>query len=700
MSIYQTQTEFDQAVTIALKAAQVYYHGDDAALMTDAEYDFIVESVQETIEVTPEWLSEEATALLTSVAAGTSQDGGDVAHDRPMLSLSKVKDVDGITRFIGKVQEAGSKIVVEPKLDGSAMSIKYVDGKFVQAVTRGDGQKGKDVTARMKAMNVKGLPERLASPVTGFVRGEVYMDTTQFVTVSAARVEAARQDYVLRNGSDEGFNSEPFQFSNSRNATSGLVNRDDDPGFAVEVSFAGYDVEFNEDNADSYSERLKFAEDLNIITAASLLPSVILDSDPLVIVKNLGTAREAKTLEFPIDGAVIKADSIQTRQSMGMASRHPRWALAYKYEAEQGTTVLRDIERTIGRTGNLAYTAIFDPILVDGSIIGKATLHNSVQIAEKDVRIGDTILVRKANDIIPEVIQPILSERPADSVPYVAPTTCPRCGENLDTTTSVIWRCSSPSCGIEAGVSYAVSRDCFDVDGFSTAVAQALIESGKVTKIADLFALTVGDLTSLSMGLTSTGGTRLLGLKNAEKIHTGLVKAKDADFARVICALGIRGTGRTMSRRLAAHFGTMEAFTAASVNDLLTVDGVATGKAQQIYSGLQLALPDIEAMREHGVNMGTDVVATDDADSGAKPLADKKIVVTGSMAGSALDGKSRTEMNELIERFGGKASSSVSSSTSMLVCAEDGTGSSKWNKATALGVEILTPGQFAALLGL
>lgn len=699
MSIYQSQSEFNTAVTLALKAAQVYYHGDDAVLMTDAEYDFIVESVQETVDVTPEWLSEDATVLLSSVAAGTTQAGGDVTHDRPMLSLSKVKDVGGITSFIKKVTDASSTIVVEPKLDGSAMSIKYVDGVFTQAVTRGDGQTGKDVTARMKAMTVVGLPKHLNAPVTGFVRGEVYMGATQFETVSNARVEAAREDYILRNGSDVEFDAETFKFSNSRNATSGLVNRDDDPGFAVEVSFAGYDVEFEENTSDSYSERLQFAESLGIITAASLIPEGAKDSNPLVVVENLGKARVAKTLEFPIDGAVIKADSIKTRESMGMASRHPRWALAYKYEAEQGVTVLRAIERSIGRTGNLAYTAIFDPILVDGSVISKATLHNSIQIAEKDVRIGDTILVRKANDIIPEVIQPILSERPADSQPYVASTICPRCGENLDTSTSVIWRCTSPSCGIEAGVSYAVSRDCFDVDGFSTAVAQALIESGKVTKIADLFALSISDLESLVMGQTTTGNARLLGLKNAEKIHAGLVNAKNADLNRVICALGIRGTGRTMSRRLAAHFGTMEAFTRASVNDLLNVDGVAIGKAELIHAGVQLALPNIEAMRAHGVNMGTVVVASD-APSTPQVLEGKKIVVTGSMAGSVLDGKTRTEMNELIERFGGKASGSVSSSTSLLVCAEDGAGSSKAVKAAALGVEILTPSEFAALLGL
>lgn len=715
--MYTTKTELDVAVATALKAASAYYHSGDTT-MSDAEYDLIVENIALTVEDNPQWASQETAQVLSSVAAGTSSKGDDVEHERPMLSLDKVKTLDNVSSFATKVQNASgvSEILVEPKLDGSAMSVKYVDGILVQAVTRGDGAFGKDVTDRMKAMDVVGLPTVLSQPVNGFIRGEVYMSDSQFVSASASRVNMARVAHQTSSNKNKGdFDATKFAFANSRNATSGLINRDDDPGFTVEVSFAGYDVEFDEYQSDSYVERLDAAKNLGIVTAKSLLDSYLAeapgvdDFTTLDMINFIGDNRAV--FPFPIDGAVIKANSMKTREKMGMSSRHPRWATAFKYEAQRSVTTLLGIERTVGRTGNVAYTALLSPVEVDGSMVAKATLHNAAFIAEKDLRIGDKVFVHKAGDIIPRVEEAILSERTEDLIVYVAPTTCPKCGEEMDTTSSIIWRCETPSCGIASAVEYAVSRDCLDIDGFSTAVANALIDQGKIKDVADLFALTTGDLSGLVMGTTTTGNARMLGEKTAQKIYDGIQKAKTQPLNRIICALGIRKTGRTMSRRIAEHFKTMDAVLAASENDFLEVEGVASGKADYIYRGFRIMEPTIASMAAQGVNMESNSAsaavsgpqATVDGSSSSNAsqavLAGKKVVVTGSMAGSALDGKNRNEVNELIESFGGKSSGSVSSSTDILVCGEEG--SSKWSKAKSLGtVEILTPTEFAALLGI
>lgn len=675
--------EFVYSVNLAQRAAETYYNGEEP-IITDEEYDLLIEQIEATVAEHPH-LAEMVGGLLDSVGAGVAHTGT-VEHSVPMLSLAKKKELSDLEEFISSVN---TKVVLEPKVDGIAAVVRYEDGKRVLVATRGDGARGEDITSRIDALRVNGLPKNLPRPLTFEVRGELFMSPEDMEFSNTARVAAG---------------GEPF--ANPRNATSGTVMRET-VRYDAMVSFAAYEA-FGSDErepafaSDSYTVRMKAVADLFIGRASDLLPAAVrkaLVQDGIIAgVKALGEARSQGQIKAATDGCVVKVDSNKTREQMGVSSRHPRWAMAYKYEAIRVTTRLLDIVRTVGRTGNIAYTAYLMPVTVDGSVVERATLHNSKFIADNDLRIGDHVELFKAGDIIPRVEKSILELRPDTAVPYEAPTTCPQCGEELNRT-SVIWRCETPSCGIVSLISYAVGRDCLDVDGFSTAIAKALVDSGWIESFSDLFFIPRTELATLPMGVTSQGNVRVLGEATANKIADGLEAAKNQPLNRVICALGIRKTGRTMSRRIAAEFGSMDAILAASQDDFLRVEGVSDGKAAYIYKGVQRMREDIERMREAGFTMQAAVPAAAASGGGDLPLADMKVVVTGAMTGP-LAALNRTQVQELIESKGGKASSSVSSSTSLLVCDPDSAGSSKWNKAQSLGVKIVTPEEFATILGM
>jgi DNA ligase (NAD+) len=684
-------TDFLAAVGLATEAADAYYNGG-LPMMTDDQYDDLVETIFESVSENPEWRDLDGVAnLLEEVAAGVSVQG-DVAHSVPMLSLSKTKDSDDLRAFIATMK---TDVILEPKVDGIAAIVRYVDGVRTLIATRGSGESGENITSRIDALRVNGLPKTLNRPLTFEVRGELYMSPEDMKFSNASRVAAGGES-----------------FANPRNATSGTVMRET-VRYEAQVSFAGYEV-FGDDSRevafsdDSYSKRMNVLSDLGIGRAADLFPESVKDvlSTQGIVAgaQALGEARAAGLLAAATDGCVVKVDSTLTRTTLGASSRHPRWALAFKYPAMRVQTTMNGILRTVGRTGNIAYTAMLTPILVDGSTVERATLHNSKFITDKDLRINDTVILHKAGDIIPRVDEPVLALRPENSVPYAAPTTCPQCGEELDRS-GVIWRCETPSCGIVSLLDYALSTDCLDVDGFSIAVATALVDAGTVENLSDIFHLTVDSLASLKMGVTKSGANRVLGMKNAQKIIDGIEKAKSQPLSRVVCALGIRKTGRTMSRRIAATFGSMDAILAASESDFLRVEGVSGIKASHIYAGIQRMRDDIDRMTAAGVNMldASKQNGSEPADAAPQVLDGKKVVVTGSMAGSPLEGLNRLAVQELIEKFGGQASGSVSTSTSILVYGEEN--SSKHKKALSLrekgqDIEILTPTDFAELLGI
>lgn len=653
-----TATTYPAAIDTALGAAAAYYAGDTPDL-TDAEYDQLLAEIAAYEQVHPDEIIEHG--LFTAVAAGTAA-AGDVPHPTPMLSLEKVKTTDEVAKFLAQVTAAAGEasiVTIEPKLDGLAIRAVYNDGVLTQVVTRGDGQAGEDITGRVRRANIviAGLP--WVSEGSYEVRGELVMSQNDFILSNTNRIASGKPG-----------------FANPRNAAAGSV-RAETLDYVVAMTFVTYDIVGN-------------APDNLILSSELPGARQVWTDSPETAAQNIeafGAMRA--TYPYPTDGAVLKAENPDVRATLGAGSRAPKWAVAYKFEAQTGETTIRDIVVEVGRTGNLSFTAVFDPVLVDGSTISRASLHNTSLIAEKDIRIGSKAIVYKANDIIPQVLSVTNAEttspwvpptEDADGFPYV------QRGKFLTST--------NPADSVGALIRYAASRDVLDIDGLGSEIADALVSEGLVGALDDLFRLDVTALTNLPLGETSTGGVRRLGEKNAKKLIDGIETAKRQPLNRVITALGIRLTGRTFGRRLAAHFGSLDALLAASTDDLLAVEGVGPERATVIAAGIQRNAGVIGQLITLGV---TSEIERDEA-AGAAALTGLSVVVTGSTKGTKLEAYGRNEMNELIERHGGKASGSVSKNTSLLV-AGDGAGS-KLAKAQDLGIETITPDEFATRLGL
>lgn len=666
--------DYWSSVASAQAAAAAYYAGTESPL-TDAEYDSLLDDIlqAELALIPPSDIIDHG--LFTRVAAGVAA-VGDVPHPTPMLSLEKVKTDEDIRKFLTRVIDASdaspreTMVSVQPKLDGLAIRAVYRKGLLVQVVTRGDGQAGEDVTERIMRDNVliNGLPDYLEAeygvpmPYDAEVRGELVMSRDDFATSNANRIASGKTG-----------------FANPRNAAAGSL-RAETLDYEVEMTFVTYEHDgvIALDPSFIYADQLPGAETIQAYYWEAVIAALT----------DFGTMRA--DYDYPTDGAVIKATSTDVRDELGTGTRAPKWAVAFKYEAQTGETVIRDIVVEVGRTGNLSFTAVFDPVLVDGSTIGRASLHNTSLIAEKDIRIGSKAVVYKANDIIPQVLS--VTNDPETTVPWTPPT------EDADGFPYVqrgkFLTSTNPADSVGSLIRYAASRDVLDIDGLGSEIADALVNSAGVEDLSDLFTLSLDELTNLPLGETSTGGVRRLGEKNAQKLIDGITAAKSQPLNRVITALGIRLTGRTFGRRLATHFGSLGALLAASTDDLLAVEGVGPERAAVIHAGLQKNAQVIDNLIEYGV---TNAVEKDES-AGAAVLAGMSVVVTGSTKGTKLEAYGRNEMNELIERHGGKSSGSVSKNTSLLV-AGDGAGS-KLAKATDLGVEVITPDEFAERLGL
>lgn len=643
------------ALAESLRAAAKSYYVGTTELMTDAQYDDGIEQLRIAVAEDPA-LAPQFADLLEQVAAGQSA-GGDITHSELMGSMDKATSLDAVTAFVNRVTGG---VVVEPKLDGLAVAATYQAGRLVALATRGDGRTGEDVLSR--AGRITGLPTTIAETGDLEVRGEVYMSDADFEHTNTARVAAGKAAFV-----------------NPRNAVAGAL-RKENLVHEVRMSFAAYEAI---DAPTSHLRRMEKLESLGFAVAYRLLGfadvTAVGPARVRGMIEEFGAARA--TAGFPTDGVIVKADSAYDRVLLGVGSRSPKWAIAYKYEAETATAVVQDIEVSVGRTGRLALRAKVAPVFVGGTTITYASLHNVSWLAERDIRVGDTVVIKRANDVIPYIESAMLDQRPEGAVRFEAPTVCPQCGQPWNTDT-LLWRCESPECSVLGRVVYAAQRDCLDIEGLGTEIATALVEGDHVRDIADLFDLGVVQLTALEVG------GRMLGASTAKKLMAEIEKAKSAPYNRVVTALGIRMTGRTMGRRLAAAFPTMGRLRAASVADLAAVDGVGVVKAQVIHEGLVAMGPVIDRLAAAGVNMGTEPTQA----AGDLPFTGMTIVVSGSVPGL-----SRNEVNEFIEVRGGKASGSVSKTTSLLV--SEPSSSSKYVKATDLGVRIVTPAEFLQMAG-
>ncbi|WP_026406231.1 NAD-dependent DNA ligase LigA [Actinomadura rifamycini] len=684
------QAAYAAAVQTAVTASAAYYGGGDSPLDDDA-FDRLVRGIAAYEAAHPEHVLPDSPT--GKVAGGAVV--GDVPHTVPMLSLDNVFSADdleswaaGVARRIGRDVEVWS---VEPKLDGLAISARYEDGRLARLVTRGDGAAGEDVS-HGKGM-IEGLPERLAEPVTVELRGEVLMTRAQFEAANAARTGAGGA-----------------AFANPRSAAAGSL-RARDRAYQVEMTFFAYGALPMDGTGEELAERLRglphsevmeFVAGLGARTVAvTPVPGTTATSVEAVLERVREIAALRADLDFGIDGIVIKADAAADQADAGLSSRAPRWAVAYKLPAVEKITRLVGVEWNVGRTGVIAPRAHLEPVEVDGSVIEYATLHNAADIERRGLLLGDHVTVYKAGDVIPRVEAPVAHLRTGDEKPIEVPEVCPRCGDEIDVSQQR-WRCvRGRDCHAVASVRYAAGRDALDIEGLAGSRIDQLVAAGLIADFADLFALTREQVIGLDrMGETSTAN-----------LLAAIEAAKAKPLNKVFCALGVRKTGRSLSRRIARHFGTMDAIRAADAEAFQEVDGIGADKAEVCVEEIAALAPLIDKLVAAGVNMtepgatgrpaaapsqdgtdGTDAAAGAAEGAADLPLAGLSVVATGAMSGP-LDGLSRNEVNELIERAGGRASSSVSAKTSLLVAGEKA--GSKRAKAEKLGVEIVTPEEFA-----
>ncbi|MGW2205403.1 NAD-dependent DNA ligase LigA [Streptomyces sp. NPDC001774] len=689
---------YARAVEDAQQAAAAYYAGGTSPLDDDA-YDRLARAIAA-------WEADHPDEVRSDSPTGKVAGGaavGDVPHTRPMLSLDNVFSAEQFTAWAASLERRIGRSVehwsVEPKLDGLAIAARYEEGRLARLVTRGDGTAGEDVSHAVGT--IVGLPERLTEPVTVEIRGEVLMTTEQF--------EAANPVRVAHGG-------EPF--ANPRNAAAGTLRAKDRP-YRVEMTFFAYDMlpldapgEGAATTAGldetAHSELLARAVALGLHTsAATAVPGRRATGVAEVLARVEEIAALRAELPFGIDGIVVKADLAADRREAGEGSRAPRWAIAYKLPAVEKVTRLLAVEWNVGRTGIIAPRAVLEPVDIDGSTVTYATLHNPSDIARRDLRLGDHVMVYKAGDIIPRVEAPVAQLRTGEEQPIAFPEACPQCGSEIDRSEQR-WRCArGRNCHLVASLSYAVGRDQLDIEGLGGSRIVQLVEAGLVSDVADLFTVTREQLLGLErMGETST-----------DNLLAAIATARTRPLARVLCALGVRGTGRSMSRRIARHFATMDAIRAADAEAMREVEGIGAEKAPVIVAELAELGAIVDKLVAAGVNMtepgatpppppgsatepdaaaGSDAASDTSSAVAAGPLAGLAVVVTGAMRGP-LEALSRNEMNELIERAGGRASSSVSKRTGLVVAGEKA--GSKRTKAEELGIRLVDPEEFAVLLG-
>ncbi|MEW2434249.1 NAD-dependent DNA ligase LigA [Streptomyces caniferus] len=673
-SVLSARAKYEDALQRMREASRAYY-GDGDSPLDDATYDRLRLAVLA-------WEAEHPDDVAEDSPTGQVGDGaapiGDVAHTTRLLSLDNVFNADelvtwgaSLQRRLGHAPVGG--FTVEPKMDGAAIAARYRAGRLVQIITRGDGSHGEDVSHVIG--QIDGLPSQLPVSATVEVRGEVLFTQEQFEAANEIRTNHGAQ-----------------VFANPRNGVAGTLRAKDRRPYQLRMTFWAYGAV----DLDAEPFLPAGATHADVLAAVAVAGVQTTADTPagLDVVSGLAEAQQKvdeiatlrASLPFGIDGVVIKANDAAEQALAGFGSRFPHWAIAFKLPAVERQTVLEDVVWDVGRTGVLAPTAVLAPVEIDGSTVTRATLHNPADIRRRDLHLLDTVTVYKAGDIIPRVQAPIVQLRPDGAREVPLPEACPNCGGEIDKRQER-WRCAKgTACALPALIEYAAGREMLDIDGLGKTYVKALVESGDVADVADLFTLSPDQLTSAS-------GSAKRAAKLAEQIEA----AKSRPLNRIFCALGVLGTGRSMSRRIARHFGSMEAIRQADAAAMQAVEGIGAEKAPIIAEQVATLAPVIDKLIAAGVNM-TEPQEEPEAD-GQGPLSGKTVVVTGKMTGP-LDGRGRAEMNALIEKAGGRSGGSVSAKTSILVAVPSASGkpSSKAVKAQELGVEVLSPEAFAELV--
>ena len=647
-------------LTRLLNQAGYQYYVLDDPQMQDFEYDQLLREL-ETLEAQyPQWKQPDSPTQRVGGAALSKFEK--VTHAVPLMSLQDVFSMEELEDFLTKIleQHPGTAFSVEPKVDGLSVALEYENGLFVRGATRGDGVVGEDVTENLKT--IPSIPMAIPNaPARLIVRGEVFMPKESFRKLNEEQEAEGK----------------PL-FANPRNAAAGSL-RQLDPKIAAKrrLDVLIFNVQLAEGvEFETHSQSLQYLRDLHF----KVIPNQIL-SDP----KEIGKAVEAinenrENLTCDIDGAVIKVDSLALREQLGATAKFPRWAAAYKYPPEIKPTVVEDIVVQVGRTGVLTPKAVVRPVRLAGTTVTNATLHNQDFITQRDIRIGDTVLIRKAGEIIPEILEVDLSKRPENTQPYRLPACCPVCGAPTEREEDgAFLRCTGAECPaqLSRNLAHFVSRDAMDIDGLGSAIVDALIEKGYLKSPADIYYLTLDNLKSL----WQKGDTA------ANNLLTAIEESKQQDVSRLIYGFGIRQVGAKTARVLAAAFGNLENLMAADVEALTQVEDIGEITARSIVSWFSQPQSEhlIRRLKEAGVNMESLRKITDTR------FAGKTFVLTG-----ALTKFTREEASQKIELLGGKVSGSVSKKTSFVVVGENA--GSKERKARELGIPLLTEDEFLEMI--
>lgn len=664
MSIDSERARLEQLRT-ELNFHNYRYHVLDDPVISDVEYDRMLVELRRIEASHPDWITPDSPSQ--RAGAAVSDKFTKLAHPHAILSLANAFNTDDVRAWVERISKldprvSGAQFVVEPKIDGLTVVLHYEDGVFVRGATRGDGEIGEDITANLRT--IRSLPLKIPVTETGpkpphrlVVRGEAFIYLKDFQDLNQRLSEAGEKTY-----------------QNPRNTAAGSL-RQLDSGLTAKrpLALLTYDIV----EADGTVPQKQW-DLLNYLKALGFPVSDQVEFCPDLDTVIKACEKRAETrdsLTFEVDGAVIKINDLDLAASLGFVGKDPRGAMAFKFPAREVTTLLNDIGVAVGRTGVLTPYAILEPVEIGGVIVKQATLHNFDFIAEKDIRIGDRIMLKRAGDVIPYVMGPVLDARKGVEVPYKPPTECPTCHEPVEHfEDEVAWYCVNASCPAQLvrNLEHFVSRTAMDIAGCGIKIVEQLIEAGQVKDSADLYALKKDNLLTLE-GFAG---------KKADNLLDAIIASKQQPLNRLITAIGIHGVGEVMAADLAKKYPDLDALSQASQNELMTIEGVGPNIAEAIvdWFAVEANRQLVRKFKEYGVWPVTDV--TQSKPAGPQPLDGLTFVVTGTLPTLSRDGA-----KEYIQKFGGKVAESVSKKTSYLVLGENP--GSKFDKARELGVPVL-----------
>ena len=653
MDINEAKKRVEQLTETLEKANRDYYDLDSPTLEDD-EYDALMRELRALESEFPELLSESSPSQRVGGTAATTFEK--VPHAVQMASLQDVFSADEVRDFFERVQKQGAEdFTVEPKIDGLSVSLEYENGVFVRGSTRGDGFVGEDITANLKT--IRAIPLKLKEEIPLLeVRGEVYMPKQSFAKLCEIQEK----------------NGEPLP-KNPRNAAAGSLRQKDSKITAERaLDIFCFNIQRVEGKEfSSHSESLEFLKEQGF----KIIPDyrVCKTFDEIrARIEEIGQMRTS--LPFDIDGAVVKVNNLRLREEIGATVKVPKWAVAFKYPPEEKETTLNDIEINVGRTGALTPVAVFDPVQLAGTTVSRAVLHNQDYIAEKEIRIGDRIVVRKAGDIIPEVVRSV--SHAENSVPFFIPGKCPVCGaEAVRDEDEAVIRCQNIDCPAQLlrSIEHFASRGAMNIEGLGEAVVKQLVDAGLVKTVADLYTLNLQDLTALEH----------FGKKSAENLLNSIENSKKNNLSRLIFALGIKGIGSSAAKLLCEKFGDMDSIMAATEEEIVEIEKFGDILAKSVYKSMREPhrIELISRLKELGLNMTYESTKTSDKFAGLT------FVLTGT-----LPTLKREQAKEIIEKLGGKCSGSVSKKTSYVLAGEEA--GSKLDKANELGITVINEEQF------